>query len=664
MDNFEAAYARLNPEQQAAVNHGEGRAVVSATAGSGKTTTLTLRAWNLIRNGTPPERLLATTFSRFAAKEIGTRLEKLGAPTELRMGTLHSLCYEILREDGQRFCAGFEVDGKDTLRYALKRIVGDKFRNVVNFKEAVIFIAFAKAAGLWAPEGHDREIIRGLEAVADRIGCGNIAQPLIRVYRLFEEKREESRLLSFDDMLLGAWRTFCEVEGAKENWTGRFDYAIVDEAQDTSTVQYRVVETLMSNTNNLMIVGDLCQSLYSFRGAAPSEFLDFSKHEGCKLYRLPINYRSPKEITEPASTLVRGKAWNLSGDIVPVQPGPGYVRAHIYEDPEDEAHGLVQDIKARLQDGARPGDFYVLFRLNAIAQPIESELVRAGIPYRLLSGTGFYGRREIKDMLAYLRVVALQDPRGTHAKRIVNVPFRYIGKVTVNEIETFAETEKISFLDACALYRGRPAVNNSLKELLTLVRELNALVVANKPAGDVLEKLLDRTQYTKWLERDDVDDDAESDRVANVMELLRVAKAFPNVSQLLAYVDATERALEAARAAGGNQPDVVSLMSIWKAKGLENEHVYVAGAVTGIMPHAKAQNTDEERRVMFVALTRAKNSCTFGCPKTTLYGKAALPSPFLIEMGVEIVGLPSQKALPEEERKALPPVTTKLVQLD
>jgi len=637
MQPFDAEFLRLNDQQQQAVQHRDGPSVVSATAGAGKTATVALRIWHLARTGVRPDRILATTFSRAGASAIAERLRSLGAPTDLRIGTLHSVCLEIQRQDGRQFCEGFETDAKDKLRYDLKRLVTDKFRGT-NFKDALLFISFAKAAGLWAPEGYDNALVEGLFQVARELDLSHQSSQLLKIYKAFEELRIERKLLSFDDMLLGAWRTFCEVPGAKELWQERFDYAIVDEAQDTSRVQYSVVKTLMGKTNNLMIVGDVCQSLYAWRGAAPKEFIEFASQPGCVLYKLPVNYRSPRAITEPASMLVRGRAWNLTGDIVPVHEDPADVVAYIYGSPEEEARGLVQDLRTRLLDGAKPGEVFMLFRMNAIAQPLESELVRAGIPYRLLSGTGFYGRREIKDMLAYLHVVALRDRRGYSAKRIVNVPFRYIGKVTISELETLAETQKISFLDTCVAYRGRPQVRRSLDELLEIVRDLNAMVVANAPAGEVLEELLDRTKYIEWLKRDDADDDAEVDREANVLELLRLAKYFPTINAFLDYVDATEAALAAARAAGEARPDVVTLMSVYRAKGLEADHVYVAGAVTGIMPHPKNRDPDEERRVMFVALTRARKSCTFGCPQRTLYGKEALPSPFLREMGVKVVG--------------------------
>jgi DNA helicase-2/ATP-dependent DNA helicase PcrA len=643
-------HERLNPEQHRAVHWGRGPVVLAAAAGAGKTTVVTLRVEQLVHDGVDPTRIGAFTFGNDAAKEIEDRLHKLGVKTA-KVSTIHSLCYEILRMDGERWGGDFHLDEKHALHICLKEIIQRTLKaNDIDVNDVQSCIGLAKAAGLsMHPDvalEYEGEVHKFFQAHAKKHWR---AGTYVDAYRLLEEQRITRGLLDFDDMLSLGALTLQKDPDVLANWQARFDYLIVDEAQDSSWIQNWVALNLAEPKNNIMLVGDCQQSLYRWRGALPDEFVSFAKK--FSVVRVPTNYRSTQEICKCATRLTHDQDWNVTGPTLHHGAAPSDPESAIaveYGSPDDEARSIALKIQALHEDGVRYGDIAILYRVTSLLVPVEDAFLKAQIPYRVWSGVNFYERKEVKDLLAYLRVAALRDPTEEWVKRTVNAPFRYLGKVYVENVASFAQERGIAFLDALTQFDPpRESQRRAASELYNIHRSANALIADKKGAATVLGYILDASRYLGFLKKEEGDDtpDPDGGRVAHVHQLLRVAEAFPNVGVFLDYAELMNEALKKAR--HKRAEDVVALSSIHRFKGLERKHIFGIGWVDGIMPHAANPDEGEELRLAYVCLTRAKEKFEASWPRTEVSTRGVLevrPSPFIAK-----AGMPVRRQNPEQK---------------
>jgi len=640
-------HVNLNEYQHDAVHAQDGSFVLAAAAGAGKTTVVTLRIEQLIYAGIDPLKIGAFTFGKDAAGEMHSRCLALGVAKDLRIGTIHSLCNEILRMDGHKWGGLFKFDDSNALTYALKEIVnGPELRDRgLDYGEAARLISLAKGAALSA---HPDLWTANQDKIAQLFKARTETPWLFRVYtdvyRRFEEARLQRQLINYDDMLLLGWLTLVDDGAARAKWQARFDYLLIDESQDSSIVQNAVVRILIEKQRNVMLVGDPVQSIYRWRGAEPEEFVSFAREFTLK--RLPVNYRSTRQICQSATALVASYDWNVTGATIPHDQAPNdpdSVGANVYDSPTEEASMISSEIRTLFADGITPGDVAILYRTTALLPPIEDALLKEGIPYVVWSGASMYERREVKDLLGYLRVAALRDPDERWVKRIIHVPARKLGKAYVQGVDDFARDHGIAFMDAVERFDPpKPYQRKRGLEFKALMANLNGLYIAGKRPFDILRFLTSTTQYFQKLkiEVGSEGPDPDSDKAAIVHQFLATANRFSSVNEFLDYMDAMEAAVREARSS--KKPNAVVLSSIHRSKGQEWSHVYGIGWNDGTLPHYKNPDKDEEVRLAYVCLTRAKRRfrCSWTRKVFKVTGEAAgRPAPFIEQAAIPYLTL-------------------------
>lgn len=621
MDLFEG----LDEDQRVVALHGASPLLVAATAGAGKTTALTRRVAALIENGADPERILAVTFSSKAAREMTNRLAALGC-TEARVGTFHSLALQIIRSELVEL-SRWKVDDTDRYRFCVKDAVSFK---QMNWKDADIthllsYIGLCKASGI-LPSNTEMAVELAKRLARKKPTPAKDPRLCAQAYQMTELLRTERQLLTFDDMLLDCWRVLKTDESARARWASRWDHVLQDEAQDENLVQHEIAAALARDHRSYTVVGDLAQSIYGFRGADPTALMQFESEWQASVVRMGRNYRCGSKIVLAANNVLRSmrEGTHLGVEMTAQRSEAGVVKVSQYIDFDAEGEGVTERILESHEDGRDWGAHVVLFRTNAQSRGLEEQLLGARVPYIVLGGTNFYQRREVMDLLAYLRVGA---GIGTwnDVRRSINTPFRFLGKAFVDALENELEdeessqlvqtTREFSMITPSLQKRQR----SSAQEWCRLVGQISGAIrsgaesaspsrdsgaeIAARPIN-LLESLVTDLRYNEWLTRDEGAESPENNRVSNVRELVRAAGRFATVPELLAYVDDTlARAAAAKRRSSGS--DVVTLCSIHRSKGLEWPVVFVVGCNDKILPHAHADDLDEERRLFYVAITRA-----------------------------------------------------------
>jgi DNA helicase-2/ATP-dependent DNA helicase PcrA len=619
-----------NEEQLEVVRHREGPLRVLAAAGSGKTEALVARVACLIDAGVDPQRILGVTFSKKGASEMDARLRKYGV-AGCSIQTWHSFCYRVIREQPTRE-ASWQVDDNKAKTY-VKQALGYKHENWSGADATKVrnFIGRCKA-NWWAPDNaavlpFARSIFRNDGARAQR------------VYAISEALIETAGLLPFDNMLCIVANLFAEDEEARREWASRYDYVLTDEVQDNSPVQEALQEFLARDHRNLMVVGDMCQSLFSFRGSDPSLLDGFAEKWSAKSITMHRNYRSGRAIVAAANAVIRDGKYKLPVDMVAERKLEGQIAIVACETQEDEAREIVTETKRQLADGKRLSDIMVLVRLNAQTRALEDELLREKIPYVVMGGVSFYERKEVKDLLAYLRVAIGRDESGDGIKRCINAPFRFLGAKFVECVQDEKQSDpEASWSDCVTRASERAGIQRrqvqSAAEWVRMIESVRAGIYPGPErkaprANDVLEDLVRRTGYLQWLEKEEGEESVESSHAANVREMIRVAREFATVGELLDYVDQTVR--EATTQKRRRQGDVLTVMSCHKSKGGESPVVWVMGCNEDVLPHAKG-DIEEERRIMYVAVTRARDRLILSYVKrmaTRIGVKELAPSRFL-----------------------------------
>lgn len=678
--------AGLNPDQETAFRHTSGAALVLAGAGSGKTTVLLRRIARLILDGVPPERILVATFTKRAAQEMEDRLARLlGAETVdgIWVGTFHAHCLRILKKewaerygkDG-RFDIADESWQKRVCRAILGR--GDDYRKLptppfgqnmkLDPKMALLAVSAAKNQGCLAEEGESA--LARIYPHWEQPAIQNVAR-FWRCYETAKQKefdllsRVPARRLDFDDLLLEAYTLLRDDPDARRAYQEKFDYILVDETQDTSAVQWEFARLLAQKHGNLFIVGDVGQSIYGFRGCDPRmTVMAFQKaFPAGQIIRLPANYRSQGQVVTIANELIAhadlDERYRLKMDLTRPDGHDPVLKQHV--DAESEAASVVERLRALLNENALHfKDFAILYRTNAYSRAFEDALIAAGIPYQITGGTGFYNRREVKDLLAYLQLsVDPHSPAGAEAaKRVLNIaskrfgrPTRFLGAGFVRKVEESAEKLGCSFYDALRRGQFTTAQDVAIQDFRRQIREIH-------DAGESAQARLvaaRQTGYDEYVlaEEGESDDEGEgSSRLENLDELVAMSARFHAPEAILTFVAGQIRkAGESARAV-----DAVNLMTIHRSKGLEWACVFVVGFAMNLLPHHRAlvyvdgelqiDSLEEERRIAYVAITRAKEWLSLSWPQYH-NAKALGPSLFLLEM-------PTLAPLLDDALRALP----------
>jgi DNA helicase-2/ATP-dependent DNA helicase PcrA len=600
----------LNPQQQEAVAYTGGPLLILAGAGSGKTRVITHRIAHLIdARGVAPSSVVAVTFTNKAAGEMKDRVAKLlegrHPVSGLMVSTFHSFCVRLLRRDGASlaelrpgFTRDFTIYDEDdqlALMKAIYRRIGLDEKQFMQYRAALSRISHAKS--------HKFSPSDVLKQSKDPK-----TSRLASVYEQYDGGLRQANALDFDDLLLEAVRLLANDEALRASWNRRVTQLLVDEYQDTNRSQYEMIRLLTEGHQNVCVVGDEDQSIYSWRGADIHNILDFERdYPNARTIRLEQNYRSTKNILEAASTLVaRNK--ERKGKWLWTESDAGS-KVGIYEAQSGESEALfIADTIERIA-GKDPNErIAILYRTNFQSRQIEEALRRYGRRYQVVGGFSFYQRAEIKDVLAYLKAIASPQD-SVNLMRIVNVPARGIGKSTVEQIEQFANAQKLTVWEALVrmldqkLFPTR--AGTALALFRTLIEELRTLAAA-APVQEVLRQILDRSGYLKMLEADNAPD--SETRVENVNELVNAAVEAAERGETIAdFLDHTALVSDAD---GVDESAQVALMTIHNAKGLEFPVVFVTGLEECLFPHSRSLDSEsameEERRLCYVAMTRAE----------------------------------------------------------
>ncbi len=648
----------LNPEQCRAVQTTEGPLLIQAGAGSGKTKTLTHRIAYIIANHlATPYNILAVTFTNKAAKEMRERVAHLlGERADNRsfmpyMGTFHSICVRLLRQDGEHsgiprnFVIFDESDRTSAIKQAIRQLhIDDKAfpaRTIANL------ISTAKNDLVGPSEYASLASMPAQEAAA-------------KVYPLYEKILKDAGGLDFDDLILKTVHMLQQHETIREKWHRQFSYVMIDEYQDTNAAQYKLVRLLTNKNNNIAVVGDDWQSIYSWRGADFRNILNFgSDHPKVTVIKLEQNYRSTKSILDAAHAVITKntqrsdkKLWTDAGNGLPVQ---------ILQTQSERAEGeaIIRRIQTLVDMGKRRyNDFAVLYRTNAQSRSVEEMFVRYGIPYRVVGGVRFYDRKEIKDIVAYLRVV-FQPEDTVSFERIANVPARGLGP---KSLTAFSEWAKVcgGILSGLEQVRDCPGLTPKAKQgfsdLADIIIQYRELMNDTAVSG-IIDSLIRRIDYHAYLEDGSLQGES---RVENVKELISVAKAYQDVGldgfleevSLVSDLDTTDF-----------NSNAVTLMTLHAAKGLEFPVVFMVGLEETVLPHSRAlydaSEMEEERRLMYVGMTRAREELyLLYASARVLYGgmQHNPPSRFLSEIEGDkatMTPLPTPGAFTSGEKQVL-----------
>ena len=649
----------LNKEQQQAVQHTEGPLLILAGAGSGKTKVLTVRIAHLLAQGINPYEILAITFTNKAAKEMKSRVEGLVGDVANRiwLSTFHSFCATFLRFEIDSFLgynSNFTIydtsDSQAVIKAALKALnLDDKYYPV---GAMIAAISDAKNQLLFASDFRKQARDFYQQKVAD-------------VYEYYERELRKNNALDFDDLLLVAVKLLQSNAAVLDKYSHRFRYVMIDEYQDTNHAQYLLAKLLASHWKNIAVVGDADQSIYAWRGADIQNILDFEKdYPNCTSIKLEQNYRSTKIILDAANAVIDNNEGRPEKNLW-TDKTEGAKIQHFTAQSEHEEAAFIGDTIAKKHDihDVPYGDMAILYRTNAQSRVLEEALIKRALPYTMVGGTKFYDRKEIKDVLAYLRV--LYNPfDDLSLLRIINVPKRSIGATTVAKLQEYARANGTSLFMTLTQLHLIDSIKGKTKEKLeefgilifTLVSEME-----NRTVLDILESILDRTGYLAQLEEST--DPQDQARAENIGELISVAKDFQDTNPSGTVEDFLEQvALVNDVDSFEQEESKVTLMTLHAAKGLEFPIVFLCGLEEGLFPHSRTlmnpEEIEEERRLAYVGITRAEKELYISNATTrTVFGRTSsyLPSRFIDEIPEELVdGLRAKRKVPDDIKRHVP----------
>lgn len=631
----------LNKQQREAVEHTEGPLLILAGAGSGKTRVLTHRIAYLINvKNVNPSNILAITFTNKAAKEMKERVESLlEVSYDMWVSTFHSACARILRMEIEKlegYKRNFIIFDTDDQVRLIKECLKELNYNEKNFPPKEILSTISKA----------KDKLIGPDKFFDRYGRDFRTKKIADIYSLYQKKLMANNALDFDDILFKSVELFQYRPDVLQHYQQKFKYIMVDEYQDTNYCQYMLVNLLAKNHRNLCVVGDDDQSIYSWRGADIGNILNFEKDfPDAKVIKLEQNYRSTQTILDAANSVIsnnfgrkKKRLWTENGEGKPIV----YYKAM---DERDEADFIIDQIdRMAFQEQRSLNNFAILYRTNTQSRVLEEMCMARGIPYKIVGGFRFYDRAEVKDVIAYLRVI--QNPDGDLSlKRIINVPKRGIGKATINALEAYAAERGISFYESLLMADNISGIDkkakSKIKEFLRLIAELMS-IAEEEPASEVINQVIVRSGYLEELEKGDGED---QERGKNIRELISAALEYEEKNEdtslegflenmsLMSDIDGLDEKREG-----------ITMMTLHSAKGLEFPVVFICGLEEGLFPTQRAyfdeHQLEEERRLMYVGITRAKEKLFLTSAfERTLYGSTSytMESRFLKEIPKELM---------------------------
>lgn len=650
----------LNDRQCEAVKHTEGPLLITAGAGSGKTKVLTCRIAHLLELGVAPYRILAITFTNKAAKEMKERVTNLvGAQADsIWLSTFHSFCAKLLR---------FEVDGFHG--YTRNFTIYDSSDQLVLVKDCL------KKLNLDDKQFMPRSVLGTISSAKNVLmdakafaakASDFYEQKVADVYALYQEKLRENNAVDFDDLLFLAVRLLQEKEDVREKYQSRFQYILVDEYQDTNHAQYALTKILAARWRNICVVGDADQSIYAWRGADIRNIIDFTRdYPDAASIKLEQNYRSTKTILHAANAVIDNNESRPKKTLWTENPAGNKIIHYQAQTEHDEADYIAGVIYNRHEISHEPyGDMAILFRTNAQSRVLEEKLMRYAIPYTMVGGTKFYDRKEIKDVLAYLRL--LYNPEDSLSlTRIINVPKRNIGATTMEHVAAYAEEQGISLFEALSSTDEIPVTKRAKASLENFAAMIFDLLndIEGKDVLSLIETVIKQTGYGDMLDKEAEHDPQGESRKENVGEFLSVAKDYMDSNPDGNLQDFLENVALVSDVDDFESSDSkVTLMTLHAAKGLEFPVVFLTGLDEGLFPHSRTlldpAQVEEERRLAYVGITRAERQLYVTNAITrTMYGRisAYMPSRFLAEIPPQLMEDYHRKSvMPQSRTTAVP----------
>lgn len=606
-------YDKLNEQQKEGVFTTEGAVLILAGAGSGKTGVLTHRIAHLIDDlGVNSYNILAITFTNKAAKEMKERVDRLvgmGADSAWIM-TFHAACVRILRRYICRigYDNNFTIYDTDDQKSVIKDILKRKNLDPKQYKDRTILSVISNA----------KDNLISPDDMYQSSGGNYNTMKTAEIYREYQEQLKKNNAVDFDDIIGLTVKLFNEDKEVLRYYQERFRYIMVDEYQDTNRAQFNLIRLLAGGHGNLCVVGDDDQSIYKFRGADINNILDFEKYfNDAKIIKLEQNYRSTQKILDVANEVIKNNAGRKDKRLWTSVKDGTKVIFNVYENGYEEARGIAEDIAHRhLHDRKDYSDFAILYRTNAQSRSLEEKLIEKNIPYRIYGGINFYARREIKDILAYLKTI--DNARDDLAvKRILNVPKRGIGATSVAKVDDYAYENDITFYVALRQAKEVPGLQRAVSKVEGFVTQIEVLKSKSQyiGVGKLIEEIIETVGYSDYIDAESESDEQATERRQNIDELISKAVQYeetvdePSLSGFLEEV-----ALVADIDNLDENNDMVSLMTIHSAKGLEFPIVYLAGMEDGLFPSYMSISTgdesdiEEERRLCYVGITRAKET--------------------------------------------------------
>ena len=627
----------LNDKQLEAVKHIEGPCLVLAGAGSGKTRVLTTRIAYLIDQGISSYNILAITFTNKAAKEMRERLEKLVPNNNAYVGTFHSLGVRIIRENAPYLGLdrNFSIVDSDDVISIIKKIMKDSDYNPKEISPAYVRNRISSIKNDMLTNDEVENLFKTPE---DKI--------VKNIYYEYMDILKKNNSVDFDDLLRLPVKLFMENKDILESYQDRFKYILIDEYQDTNEVQYKLSKLLARKYKNIFIVGDPDQSIYMFRGANFRNILNFEKdYKNAVVIPLEENYRSTKKILDTANSVIKNNKerkeknlWSKNGDGTKIK----YLRAY---DGRHEIQLVLDEIKKLLDEGYNKSDIAVLYRTNAQARLVEEMFLKSNVPYKVVGSYYFYSRKEIKDLICYLRLIQNNNDEIS-LRRVINVPKRGIGEATLNKLAEEAQEKGTSIFDVIS--KGKEQLFKEL--ILHLTKEAENLSLT-----ELIDLILEETGMKEEYENDKT---LESDiRLDNLEEFKSITKTYEERTGSVSLPEFLEEiSLISDITEHQEDGDVVTLMTIHSAKGLEFAVVFLIGLEDGIFPHqnsfGESEGLEEERRLCYVGITRAKEKLFISNAKRRmLYGKDVIypPSRFIKEIDPDLLEIVNDRMMPEEQ---------------
>ena len=622
-------YDELNERQKEAVMHEDGPCLVIAGAGSGKTKVLTTRIANLILNGIPDYQILAITFTNKAAKEMKERLELLVPGNDALVGTFHSFGLRVIRENALKLGMdrNFTILDSDDVLSLIKKILKDKGYDSKEISPSYIRnrISFIK-----------NEMLSEIEI--EKFFNTDVEKIAYEVYKEYQLRIKKNNSVDFDDLLVLPVKLFLSNSEVLEHYQNRFKYILIDEYQDTNEVQYKLVKLLSKKYQNIFAVGDPDQSIYMFRGANYKNILNFEKDFfNARVIPLTDNYRSTKMILDAANSVIKNNKDRKDKDLVS-HNGVGfkikYMRAY---DERHEIKLVIDEINRLLDEGFKKKDIAIFYRTNAQARVAEEQFLKANMPYKVVGSFYFYNRKEIKDLICYLRLI-LNPHDDISLRRVINVPKRGIGLTSINKLEELSRINNCSMFEA--ITSGKELVFKNLIEELIIDSDSLSLT-------ELVDDILDKTGLKESLNSESLEDEL---RLDNLMEFRSITASFEEQTGSVNLQDFLEEiSLVADISEHKEEDDVVTLMTLHSAKGLEFDVVFLIGMEDGIFPHQNSffeeGGLEEERRLCYVGITRAKKRLyLLNAKRRMLYGheNINLPSRFIDEIDENLLEVDSK----------------------